>query len=182
MLVKVLSFGTNWWARFGREADGDHRFTRHAAYYNSTGIRCGGKVRRHWIVPGLIRFNGVGDFNARLPHRCLGHTFLCSDLDFLFGGNRLLIRKRMSKEAAPDWYLVVISRELHGPIDLRALDWKSPQSQVIAASRLRETEETMLLMKPGDWVKSGWGFWQLCASRAADSDATLELREEPLAA
>lgn len=47
MLVKVLSFGTNWWARFGRDPFDPRRFTRHAAYYNSTGVRCGRKVRRH---------------------------------------------------------------------------------------------------------------------------------------
>jgi hypothetical protein len=46
MLVQVLSFGTNWWARFGRNADDPHRFTRHAAYYNSTGV--------------AIRFAGIG--------------------------------------------------------------------------------------------------------------------------
>ena len=71
MLVQVLSFGTNWWARFGRNADDPHRFTRHAAYYNSTGLRCGNKVRRHWITSGLIRFNGVGDFNPNFPDRAL---------------------------------------------------------------------------------------------------------------
>ena len=62
MLVKILNFGTNWWARFGSDLDDPLRLTCHAAYYNSTGIRCGRKVRRHWIAPGLIRFNGVGDF------------------------------------------------------------------------------------------------------------------------
>jgi hypothetical protein len=69
MLVKILSFGTNWWARFGRDPRDPWRFTRHAAYYNSTGVRCARKVRRHWIVSGLIRFDGVSDFNPHLPNR-----------------------------------------------------------------------------------------------------------------
>jgi hypothetical protein len=71
MLVMVLNFGTNWWARFGRDADDPYRFSRHAAYYNSTGVRCGSKIRRHWIVSGLLRFNGVGDFNPSLPDRAI---------------------------------------------------------------------------------------------------------------
>ncbi len=180
MLVKVLHFGTNWWARFGRDADDPYRFTRHAAYYNSTGVRCGSKVRRHWIVPGLIRFNAIGDFNPHRPSRSLGHTFLCSDLDFLFGGNRLLLKTKMPKSTVPEWYLVVISHELHGLIDFALQDWKSEQSKVIAASRLREVQEAMLLMKAGDWVKTNCGFWQLCVPASADSDATLELRGDPL--
>jgi len=80
MLVKVLNFGTNWWARFGRDAEDPYRFSRHAAYYNSTGVRCGSKIRRHWITSGLLRFNGVGDFNPNLPKRAIGRTFVCSDL------------------------------------------------------------------------------------------------------
>ncbi|HTC92024.1 MAG TPA: hypothetical protein VK699_01065 [Terriglobales bacterium] len=182
MLVKVLSFGTNWWARFGSEADGPNRFTRHAAYYNSTGVRCGGKVRRHWIVPGLIRFNGAGDFNPRSPRRSLGHTFLCSNLDFLFGGNRLLLKTKAHKLAVPDWFLVVVSNELHGTIDFAQCDWKSPQSKVIAASRLREAQEAMLLMKAGDWIRTGWGFWQLSVPAKDGSHATLELRGDDFAA
>jgi hypothetical protein len=47
MLVKILQFGSNWWERFGQESDGLGRYTRHSAYYNSTGIRCSRKVRRH---------------------------------------------------------------------------------------------------------------------------------------
>src|SRR5271156_5334219 len=111
MLVNVLSFGTNWWARFGRNPDDPNRFGRGAAYYNSTGVRCGHKVRRHWIVQGLIRFNGVGDFNPHLPDRSIGQTFICSDLTFACGGNRLLFERRAPKAAAPDCYLIAISSE-----------------------------------------------------------------------
>ena len=46
MLVKILGFGSNWWARFGRDPQDRYRFTRHAAYFNSTGVRCGNKIRR----------------------------------------------------------------------------------------------------------------------------------------
>ena len=82
MLVKILGFGSNWWARFGRDPQDRYRFTRHAAYFNSAGVRCGSKIRRHWIVPGLIRFNGVGDFNPQFPNRAVGKTFECTDLIF----------------------------------------------------------------------------------------------------
>jgi len=161
MLVQVLSFGSNWWARFGRNIDDPHRFTRHAAYYNSTGVRCGSKVRRHWIISGLIRFNGIGDFNPNLPDRAIGRTFVCSDLTQAFGGNRLLFQSSAPKSTAPDCYLVVISSDVHGQVDFTSGVWKSVFSQVIAASQLRVKQEAMLLMRPGDWVQTNSGFWQL---------------------
>jgi hypothetical protein len=175
MLVKVLHFGCNWWARFGSNPGDPHRYTRHAAYYNSTGIRCGNKVRRHWIVPGLIRFNGAGDFNPHLPSRSLGHTFLASGPDFLFGGNRLLLKKKMADSATPDCHLVVVSQELHGRFDFASSGWKSPGVLVISASQLRQTQEAMLLIKPGDWIRSSCGLWQVSLSDCSRLGAELLL-------
>jgi hypothetical protein len=173
MLVQVLSFGTNWWARFGRNVDDPHRFTRHAAYYNSTGVRCGNKVRRHWLTSGLVRFNGVGDFNPNFPDRAIGHTFVCSDLSQAFGGNRLLFERKATKSATPDCYLVVVSSDMHGQIDFTSNVWKSVFSQVIATSRLRDKQEAMLLMNPGDWIQTNTGFWQLGADPSLGRRATL---------
>ena len=176
MLVKVLSFGTNWWARFGSDPNDAHRYTRHAAYYNSTGLRCGRKVRRHWIVPGLIRFNGAGGFNPHLPNRSIGHTFLASNLDFLFGGNRLLLRNKAPDSSTPDCYVVVMAQDLHGRIDFASPEWKSPTARVIAASQLRRTQEAMLLLKAGDWVRTACGVWQLSTSAGSRIGAELELQ------
>ena len=173
MLVKVLNFGTNWWARFGRDVEDPYRFSRHAAYYNSTGVRCGAKIRRHWITSGLIRFNGVGDFNPNLPDRAIGRTFVCSDLAHAFGGNRLLFQSKAPISAVPEWYLLVTSTDVHGQIDFRSSTWKSVFSQVIAVSQLREKQEAMLLMKPSDWVQTSTGFWQLVMPSNADEPGDL---------
>jgi len=168
MLVKVINFGTNWWARFGRDTEDPHRFTRHAAYYNSTGVPCGGKIRRHWVTSGLIRFNGVGDFNPNLRHHAIGQTFVCSNLTQAFGGNRLLFATKAPTSSIPDFYLVVICSDLHGLTDFTSTVWKSVFSQLIAASQLRHKQEAMLLMRPGEWVQTSKGFWQLnvpCTTR-----------------
>jgi hypothetical protein len=150
-----------------------YRFTRHAAYYNSTGVRCGNKIRRHWVASGLLRFNGVGDFNPNLPDRAIGNTFVCSDLTHAFGGNRLLFQSKAPKAAVPDCYLVVISSDTYGRIDFASCVWKSVLSQVIAASQLREMQEAMLLMKAGDWVQTTTGFWQLNVPSSANERAGL---------
>ena len=180
MLVTILHFGCNWWARFGQDPADPHRYTRHAAYYNSTGIRCGNKVRRHWIVPGLVRFNGAGDFNPHLPSRSLGHTFMTSNVDFLFGGNRLLLKRRMPGPCSPDWYLVVLSQSLHGRFNFADPAWKSPDATVIASSQLRQFQEVMLLMKPGHWVRSVCGFWQLTLPNCRRPQPQLTLMEGQL--
>jgi len=156
MLVKVLNFGSNWWSRSG---DGGDR--RHAAYYNSTGVRCGSKIRRHWVVSGLLRFNGIADFNPKRPDRLLGNTFVCSDLTQAFGGNRLLFLARGETSVAPDCCLVVVSSREHGCIDFASPVWKSVFSRVIAASQLRNAQEIMLIMQAGDWIQTSAGFWQL---------------------
>jgi hypothetical protein len=174
MLVKILGFGSNWWARFGRDPQDRYRFTRRAAYFNSTGLRSGSKVRRYWIVPGLLRFNGVGDFNA---NRFIGTTFECADVTFAFGGNRLLFVRKIAGCAPPDSYLLALSSERCGAFDCRNPRWKSETVFPIAVSQLQDRGEALLLMRPGDWVRTVLGVWQL---RVADGrhHAALSLLEE----
>lgn len=155
MLVKVLSFGSNWWARSPGSAAGT------MAYYNSTGLECGSKMRRHWVVSGLLRFNGVANFNAARPQRALGRVFLCSELSWALGGNRVLFRARASDSLLPDCYLITVSSIRYGAADLASSVWRSALSRVIAASQLGNRQEIMLLMKPGDWIQTRSAFWQL---------------------
>lgn len=177
MLVKIIGFGSNWWARFGRDPEDRYRYTRHAAYFNSTGLRCGRKLRRHWIVPGLIRFNGVGDFNPQFPNRCLGGTFECTDLAFALGGNRVLFRRTVKQFTAPDYHLVTASSERFGAFDFDDRAWKSCSVLPIAVSRLRDRQEAMLLMRPLDWFRTSLGFWQLRVASSLSNGASLELLE-----
>ena len=178
MLIKVLGFGSNWWARFGRDPQDPYRYTRHAAYFNSAGVRCGSKIRRHWIIPGLIRFNGVGDFNAQFPNRAVGKTFESTDLNFALGGNRVLFTRRVAQSGPPDYFLVVVSSDRFGGFDFDGAVWKSESVTPIAVSHLREKQEAMLLMKAGDWVRSALGVWQLKVSAGLPHGAALKLLED----
>ena len=177
MLVKILEFGSSWWARFGRDSHDRHRYTRHAAYFNSTGVRCGNKMRRYWIVPGLIRFNGVGDFNPHFPSRAVGEIFECSDLVFARGGNRVLFRRRVAKSYRPDCFLLVMSSDRFGAPRFQGSD-RPGSATPIAVSHLGEKQEAMLLMKPGDWVRSALGVWQLTVAPNLRHGASLQLLEE----
>jgi hypothetical protein len=178
MLVKILEFGSNWWARFGRDPQDRYRYTKHAAYFNSTGVRCGSKMRRYWIVPGLIRFNGVGDFNAQFPNRAVGEVFECADLVFARGGNRVLFRRRVAQSCRPDYFLLVISSGRFGALSFEAPGWKSESLTPVAVSHIGERQEAMLLMKAGDWVRSTLGIWQLRVAPNLRHGASLELLED----
>jgi len=71
MLVKILEFGSNWWARFAviRTTVTVHETCGH---FNSTGVRCGSKMRRYWIVPGLSGSTASEIFNPQFPNRAVG--------------------------------------------------------------------------------------------------------------
>jgi len=177
MLVQILNFGSNWWARFGSDPADRCRFGRRAAYFDSTGLRFGNKIRRHWIVPGLIRFNGVADFNPQFPYRFVGAVFECTDLIFAFGGSRVLFQRRAAHSVPPDYFLAVFPDDQFGKPDCQRSDWKAASVLPIAVSESREKQEAMLLMKPLDWVRTTLGVWQLKTGLAPQS-ARLELLEE----
>ncbi len=179
MLVKILGFGSNWWARYGSDPADRYRYTRHAAYFNSAEVRCGSRIRRHWIVPGLLRFNGVGDFNPNFPGRSVGETFECADLAFAYGGNRLLFVRRASKFATPDYYLAVASSARFGLFNPDQPGWKSRDVLPIAVSRLRDQQEALLLMKAGDWIHTELGFWRLTPASSEHLGCAFELLAQP---
>jgi hypothetical protein len=180
MLVKILGFGSSWWARFGRDLHDRYRYTRHAAYFNSAGLRCGNKVRRHWILPGLIRFNGVGDFNPQFPNRSVSETFECADLTFTCGGNRLLFVRKAAASVPPDYYLITVSSDRCGLFNFPVSGWKSVSVMPIAVSSLGDRQEAMLLMKPLAYVRSSLGIWQLKATVDVPHCPSLELLEEEM--
>jgi hypothetical protein len=178
VLVKILNFGSNWWARFGQDLHDRYRFTRHAAYFNSTGLRSGNKVHRYWILPGMVRFNGASSFDPHFPNHALGKMFECTDLTFAYGGNRLLFLKKVEQMLAPDYYLVVLSSEVFGEINFEDAGWKSDSTLPIALSSSGCRQEAMLLMKLLDQVRTSLGVWRLTPASSLRSGASLELTDE----
>jgi hypothetical protein len=174
MIIRIVSLGCNWWGRPGVDPDDPYQFTRSAAYFNSTGVRCGNKIRRHWVVDGLIRFNGVSDFDPQRPLNCIGRTYLCSDLTIWASGNRILFHNSATGKS-PDTCLVTLTSDEHGIIDYTIPGWKSTNVKPIAVSQLRQQQEAMFLMNPGDWIRTNCGVWCLTNSTRADQSPVLQL-------
>jgi len=161
MLVKILAFGSNWWTRFGRDPHDAYRFSRHAAYFNSTGLRSGRRLRRYWTIPGMLRFNVHCGFNPHFPNRSIGETFECADVAVAFGGNRLLFMRKASNRLLPDYYLVTVFSGSCGRFDCRTSGWKSEGALPIAVSQHQDRSEALLLMRFGDSITTSLGIWQL---------------------
>lgn len=161
MLVQILDFGSNWWARYGNDAEDPYRFTRHAAVYNSTGVRCGRTIRRHWVVPGLVRFNGSDGFESGFPDSLVGKTFYCSEVSRYCNGNRLLVHRPAVHASSPERLLVVISSAKFGRVDFGSPAWKSPSTLVLAATMLRAMQEIMLLIGMDEWIRTERGLWRM---------------------
>ncbi len=168
MLVRVLSFGSNWWQRSRQISEPSCWAT-----YNSTGVRCGNKIRRHWTVPGILRLNGVSNFDPTRPMRVVGQTFLASDLTYACGGNRMLLRSLVSNTSHPEFFLVSITTSFHGRIDYASPVWKSVFSKIVGISQLRDMQETLLLMRAADWIQTSLGFWQLHVPPSGYESASL---------
>jgi hypothetical protein len=147
------------------------------ARYNSTGIECGSKIRRHWIVPGIVRFNGVSNFRSWPPQRLLGWGFRCSELSFDGGGNRLLFAEKISDSEPTDFCLLTITSARFGRLDLSSPSCRSGSSLVVAASELRERQEIMLLLEPGGWFQTVGGLWQLRSAGSSRRPQIVLLRQ-----
>jgi hypothetical protein len=70
MLVRILGVGSEWWVRPEPDRSDPLRFTKHAAYFNTTAFPHGSKFRRSWKVPGVLRFNGNSGSTHTGPTMC----------------------------------------------------------------------------------------------------------------
>lgn len=168
MRVRMIGFGSNWWAaRCAR---------RLPAWFNSAGLRHGGRIDHHWIWVGQVRFNQSSGFHPEFPQRAIGVTFACDHPKIYGGKTHLLVREKCSN-VDPDEYLVTVTDGIHGQILFETSDWSSSGVQPISVSRKGSRFEAMLLVRPDAWVKSNLGIWQIGADGHALSLMTAPEQE-----
>jgi hypothetical protein len=162
MVVRIIGFGSNWWEMHSRDASDPYCFRRRAAWFNSTALKCGRRVRFSAVYPGQVRFNTTSGFNPEFPTRALGKTFLCAGPN-QYGGKAHLLFVCPAKEMAPDAWLVTMNSSVHGPIQFDKPGWRSAGVQPISISLRGGRYEAMLLMGIMDWVQSAVGRWTIAA-------------------
>ena len=164
MYIRVVSFGTNWWAMHSPDTSDPFCFRRRAAWFNAAALMSGRRLHHSAIFPGQVRFNSTSGFDPEFPLRAVGKTFLCSGPS-QFAGRMHLLFGRRTTEMAPDAYLVTLKSTEHGAIQFAKPGWKSSGVRPISISLRSEEYEAMLLFGDQDWVESDLGRWQVDQSR-----------------
>jgi hypothetical protein len=160
LVVQVVSFGSAWWVRPGREVGDSERYTRHAAYFNSTGIEDGGKIHTAGPVHGLVRFNVSSGLDPHRTQNNIGQVFCFTEVERYRETNRLLALRRATTGATPTHFLIRVSSILHGSLS-PARAWRSPDVQTIAVSRYRGRQESLLLLTAQSVIRTSLGVWNL---------------------
>jgi hypothetical protein len=172
MYVRVVSFGTNWWAMHSRETSDPFCFRRRAAWFNAAALMSGRRLHHSAVFPDQVRFNSKSGFDPEFPLRAVGKTFVCSE-PCQFAGKIHLLFERRAAEITPDAYLVTLKSGEHGAIHFAKPGWKSTGVRPISISLRGQRYEAMLLFRDRDWVESDLGRWQvdqvLCRIRLGDA-------------
>ena len=163
MYVRVISFGSNWWAMHPGNADDPFCFRRRAAYFNAAAVRCGRRLHHSAIFAGQVRFNSTSGFDPEFAMRAVGRTFLCTEPTQRSGKCHLLF-SRPAPQRCAEASLVTLNSADHGAVVFAEAGWKSPDVQPISISQRAFRYEAMLLMSGDSWVESELGRWQLSAS------------------
>lgn len=163
MYVRVISFGTNWWAMRSGDTNDPLCFKRRAAYFNAAALMFGSRLRHSAIYPGQIRFNATSGFDPEFPSRAIGKTFLCSGPRRLQGRCHLLFT-RLALTAAPEAYLATVNLVDQGSIQFDRPGWRSSGVRPISISLRAPRYEAMLLMGEQDWVETDLGRWHVSPS------------------
>lgn len=156
MYVRMISFGTNWWAA--------RDYASRPAWFNSTGFRCGSRLRVCALLQGQIRFNQRSGFHPEFPARAIGRTFRCDEPQLYDGRTHMLVTSPAPK-SEPEACLVTVTDCPFGQILFESVSWRSPNVRPISISRRHDRFEAMLLMRPNDWLQTSIGVWRLSRDR-----------------
>ena len=162
MRVRIISFGSNWWAMHSKDKEDPFCFRRRAAYFNAAALYSGRRLHHSAIYPGQVRFNQTSGFNPEFPARAIGRTFVSSGPQNHAGKTHLLFTAPADK-CNPDAYLVTVNGVEHGVVPFTRPGWRSQGVQPISVSLRGERFEAMLLMGISDWIESSLGRWQISA-------------------
>ena len=127
MYIRVVSFGTNWWAMNSHDTSDPYCFRRRTAWFNAAALMSGRRLHHSAIFPGQIRFNSKSGFDPEFPLRAIGKIFQCSP-PRQFAGKMHLLFERRTSETMPDACLVTLRSWEHGAIQFAKPGWKSPAS------------------------------------------------------
>jgi hypothetical protein len=176
LIVQILGFGSAWWLRPGSDKCDPERYTRRAAYFNSTAVRQGRKLHMAGPVHGLVRFNVSSGLNLQSTQRNIGQVFRCNPLERYGETNRLLALGIADDRAIPTHFLACMSGPVHGNL-LFPNNSGGNDVRLISMSRYRGKQESLLLVQRGSYLSTTAGTWD--AFQEGKALPRLRLLDEP---
>lgn len=159
MLISVLGFGSIWSRRIAGDPQNPGRFGgMDAAYYNTTGVLVGQKIRNRPRVFGIARFNGNSGLRPDCTYRMVYKVFDAEPPCVWDGHNKVFFRAILPRPEKPDAYLVTVTNEQTGGIDKdEAGEWLHPQAHLISFSECGHDQEVMVVMPAFGWLRGRLG-------------------------
>ena len=171
--VTIEGFASHWSKR--TRPDPRHPERQRTAYYNTTGIAVGDKVRPRSRIFGQLRFNGIGGFIAAGVERNIGRVFQCS-AELEGPVRKLIFHHLLAKPPqVPDFFLFVVTSRSAGLLSVESQTWKSDGVVLFALSQADESQEAILLMPSHSWFRGGLGTFIADPDRAKPWRAMLRL-------
>jgi hypothetical protein len=167
MLVRILGLSSEWWVRPGPDRSDPLRFTKHAAYFNTTAFPHGSKFRRSWKVPGVLRFNGNSRIDPHRPNEVLGCIYGCLGVTHHNGQNRLLAIGKRYGPLTPTHFLVAVDSCLYGYINFSSR-WKNDGVVVVALSEFDGRQQALLLLATNGSITTAAGEWRIGKRNGAE--------------
>ena len=156
MLVAVQSFGSIWTERGASpEVDGANA-VRRRAFYNTTGVRAGSKLRSRSCVYGYVRLDECSGFHPGFAERVIHRVYESEGVSVWDGRNKLFLRQLTPTGTRPDLYLFRSGSAEIGWID-RSGAWTGRGAQVLSFSEGNAQQEALLILPAFGWVRSERG-------------------------
>ena len=152
MLVAVQSFGSIWTARGANTEANGANSARRGAYYNTSGVLVGSKLRNRSCIYGHVRVDECSGFHPQFADRLIHRVFESEGVTVWNGRNKLFLRQLAPDGTRPDVYLFRISPADTGWID-RAGAWKCDAAQVVSFSEGNMQQEVLVVLPPFGWVR-----------------------------
>jgi len=154
MLISVLGLGSIWSRRVRRNDAGEPTFDRRqCAYYNTTGVLSGGKLRNRPRLYGFIRFNGASGCRPDCPEEIIGKLFDCEPPCVWNGVPKVLFKQKLTSPERPDAYLSVLKSGDIGSV-VAVGSWLSADATAISFSECGALQEVMIVVPAFGWIRS----------------------------
>ena len=172
MLIAIQGFGSIWSCRPVRENVGV-RF-QPPAYYNTTGVLVGNKLRHRSCVYGYIRVDACTELAPHSAHRALHRVFECDGIQLSSGGKKLFLNRRISGYAVPESYLIRLAPAEVGWIN-RQRAWLCDTGEVLSSSDGNGLQEHLVVLPPFGWIRTSAGVF--CLEPDAAQPGRAQLRQ-----